>query len=231
MGKVLGDVTDTLGLTDHEGQKAARKQAKRESDRSYKLTTEELAFQRDQYNDWKDIYGPLQEDLGTYYKNLNGDKLTAQHLQAIQQESQKAQTNVDAALAQRGLSGSGLEANALMQNQFNTAAQKANVRANSDQIAAQQKMGFLGLGLGQGTQMLGINANVSNNGASNTSSLSANALNNSTALSQMNTGVMNDLWGSVMGSSNGSSSINSDGSMSSGTLGSSLSSGFASLFA
>ena len=220
VGHAVGDVTDAIGLTDHKGEAADRKQAKEQADRSYGLTKTQLDFQKAQYDDWKSIYGPLQEDLGTYFKNLTGNNLTSQHLEAIQLESQKAQTNIDAALAQRGLSQSGLEAQALMQNQFSAASQKANIRANADQLANQQKMGFLGLGLGQGTQMLGINAQVSNNGASNSASMSNNALSNATALSQMNTGIVNDLAGSFMGSSNGKG----------GTIGGSLSSGFMSLF-
>jgi hypothetical protein len=166
-------VMDTMGLTDYAGQEEARAiaaqnsaNAKAASDRSYALTKEQLDFQRKQYDDWKNIYGPLQEDLGTYFKNLNGDNLAAKQIEAIQRESQQAQTNVDQQLAQRGLSQSGLTAEALMRNQATASMAKANVRANADQLAAQQKMGFLGLGLGQGTQMLGINANVSNNGAS-----------------------------------------------------------------
>ena len=199
MGSVLGGITDAIGLTDHKGEKAARDQASKQADRSYGLTKEQIAFQRDQYNDWKSIYGPLQEDLGTYFKNLTGNKLAAQHIEAIQLESQKAQTNVDAALAQRGLSQSGLEAQALMQNQFNTANQKANIRANVDQLAAQQKMGFLGLGLGQGTQMLGINAQVSNNGASNAASMSNNALNNATSLARANMSAVGSMAGAAAG--------------------------------
>jgi len=199
VGDAIGGITDAFGLTDHKGEAAARQQSQQQADRSYGLTKEQIKFQRDQYNDWKSIYGPLQEDLGTYFKNLTGNKLAAQHIEAIQLESQKAQTNVDAALAQRGLSQSGLEAQALMQNQFSAASQKANIRANADQLANQQKMGFLGLGLGQGTQMLGINAQVSNNGASNAASMSNNALNNATSLAKANMSAVGSMAGAAAG--------------------------------
>ncbi len=198
MGDVLGGFTDFVGLTDYEGEEAAREQAATQSDRSYALTKEEIEFQREQYADWKAIYGPLQEDLGTYFKNLSGDKLAAKQVEAIQLEGQKAQQQTDVALAQRGLTGSGIEAQALMQNQFGTSMQKASARASADELAAQQKMGFLGLGLGQGTQMLGINAGVSNTGAQIAGNLSSSALGIGAELSKTNVGAATNLFGGAM---------------------------------
>jgi hypothetical protein len=206
-------VTDAVGLTDYKGQEEARDIAKRnadlankQADRSYNLTREELDFQREQYNDWKEIYGPLQEDLGTYYKNLTGETLSTRDLVEIQKASQQAQEAMDRQLAQRGLSQSGLEADSIMRNQLQTAQLKANARATADERAAQQKMGFLGLGLGQGSQMLGINAGVSNSGASNAvglantfGNMSNNALGIGAKLSQMNTGIMNQYAGTAIG--------------------------------
>lgn len=198
MGSVVSSVTDAFGITDHAGAEAAQAASNLAADRSYAMTKEEIEFQREQYADWKEIYGDLQEDLGDYFKNVTGESITAQQLTAIQQESQKAQENIDTQLAQRGLTGGGLEAQSVMQNQFQTAQQKADVRANADQVAAEQKMGFLGLGLGQGTQMLGINANVSNTGASTQGGMSSSFGNQATSLSQSNMGAMSDLYGSML---------------------------------
>jgi len=184
--KGFHNVTDMVGLTDYAGEEEAKKIAKEQSDRSYKLTTDEIAFQRQQYNDWKNIYGDLQEDLGTYFKNLTGNKIAAEQVSSIQRESQAAQTQIDQALAQRGISGGGLEAQALQQNMLSSAMQKANVRASADQLANQQKAGFLGLGLGQGAQMLGVQAGVSNTGAGNAAGMSNTALGVGSQLSQAN---------------------------------------------
>ena len=168
----MSSVTDAVGLTDHKGSKKAAKESAKAADRSYELTKEELDFQKEQYADWKSIYGPLQEDLGTYFKNLNGGTLSAPHIQAIQAESQKAQEQINQQLAQRGLSGGGLEAKLLNQNIFSAGMQKAAARASGETLAAQQKLGFIGLGLGQGSQMLGNTAQVSSSGASSQSSIS-----------------------------------------------------------
>jgi len=217
MGRVLQDTTDFLGMTDNKGKRHDRKVSDQQRERSNKLTDEQLAFQRAQYNKWQDIYGPLQEDLGTYFKNLNGEDVTAKKLQAVQQESQAAQHNIDQSLAQRGLGTSGLEAQALTQNSINTANSRANIRANQDQAAALQKMQFLGLGLGQGAQMLGVNANVSNSGVNATSGMSNNAMDNATSLSKASTDAMNTMYGTAFGAL--MSSVNSSGGSSGGSGG------------
>lgn len=220
MGSILEKTTDFLGLTDHEGEQDARDAANAQMARSNQLTDEQIAFQREQYDDWKSIYGPLQEDLGTYYKNLTGDAMAAQQIVQTQMASQSAQRQTDAALAQRGISGGGLEASLLAQNTFGTEMQKAGIRANKDQLAAQQQAGFLGIGLGQGTQMLGIQAGVANAGSGVAGSMASTALGNATSLSQSSTAAMADIYGSILGSSNGSG----------GTVGSSISSGVMSMF-
>ena len=141
----LHTVTDAVGLTDYKGQEEARDIANRnaalankQADRSYGLTKEELAFQRQQYEDWKSIYGPLQEDLGTYFKNLTGETLSQRDLVEIQKASQEAQEAMDKQLAQRGLAQSGLQAESIMRNQLQTSQLKANARATAEERAAQQ---------------------------------------------------------------------------------------------
>lgn len=162
----IGDVvTDKAGREKKEREaEQAKAKAAKDSDRAYTMATDEIDFQRKQYDDWKSIYGPLQEDIGTYFKNITGGKIAAHQIQNIQQEYQAAQQNVDTQLAQRGLTNSGLAAQTLVSNNMQAAQAKATARTNADTMAQQQKMGFLGLGLGQGTSMLGINAQASNTG-------------------------------------------------------------------
>jgi len=51
-----------------------------------------------EYQKWKSIYGPLQEDLGTYYKNLTGTQLSNREVIRIQDASQKAKEKIKAHL-------------------------------------------------------------------------------------------------------------------------------------
>ena len=183
-GGSMDSATDALGFTDHETESKTMDIAEEQSERSYELTKDQIEFQQEQYDDWKSIYGDLQEDIGTYYKNLTGDSISSQQLTAIQKESQAAQTQIDQSLAQRGLTGSGLQAEATTQNILGTAQQKANVRANADRVAEEQKMQFLGLGLGQGTEMLGTQAQVASSGASSLAGMANTALGSSVGLTQ-----------------------------------------------
>lgn len=191
----MSSVTDAIGLTDHKGAKKAAEASAQAAEKSYGLTKEELDFQKEQYADWKAIYGPLQEDLGTYFKNLNGGTLSAPHIQAIQAESQKAQEQINQQLAQRGLSGSGLEASLTRQNIFSAGMQKAAARASGETLAVQQKQGFIGLGLGQGSAMLGNTAQVSSSGANSQSSISGSQAGLSSSLGAASM----DATGSVIG--------------------------------
>jgi len=196
LGTNYRHLTDDIGLTDHKGQKKKeqlaeqnRRDAKAAGDRAYEMASDEIKFQRDQYDDWKSIYGPLQEDIGTYFKNITGGKIATKQVQSIQREYQAAQTNIDAQLAQRGLSNSGLQAQTLVSNNIQAAQAKATARTNADSIAQQQKMGFLGLGLGQGTSMLGINAQASNTGVNS----SIGAMSNYAGMSNANTAASTSL--------------------------------------
>lgn len=162
MGKIFGGVTDALGLTDYEGQEEAAKQAGFNSAQQYALTKESIAlqketfaFQKEQYADWKDIYGSVQENLGKYYENLNPDDLTAMGLQNQQSENQRAISTIERDAAQRGISGSGMEFAAKSTATFQNAEARARIRSESDEKVAEQKLGFLGIGLNQGQAMLG----------------------------------------------------------------------------
>lgn len=165
---LLGDVTDAIGLTDYSGAEKAQSQAMAAqasaTDQSLQIARENIEFQREvfqyqqtQYEDWKNTFGDLSENLGEYYKNLTASDKIVQGLQAESKESQRAQQQLSRDLSQRGISGGGLEAQTLTAMQAQSAQTRAGIRASAeDQVKAQQ-LGFLGLGLGQGTQYLGLN--------------------------------------------------------------------------
>jgi len=165
MGGVVHSITDVVGLTNYKGQQEALHSANQAADRSYGLTKDQMAFQRQQYNDWKAIYGDIQQNLGDYYQHLTSTNWENKNFTAIQQHYQSQVAQVHKLLAQRGLDTSGIEASLDINSALQAAQAKANIEANADNYVAQQKMQFLGLGLGQGTQMLGIQAGVANAGA------------------------------------------------------------------
>lgn len=195
MSNVIGGFTDMVGLTDNKGAAKAAKASAAAQQASVDMTEEQLAFQREQYDDWKNVYGDLQENLGNYYNNLDPKDYEARGLQAVQQEFQAAKSNVDRTLAQRGISSSGIQAATDVSFAQQLASTRAGVRLSAPETVAKEQQGFLGIGLGQGTQMLGIQANVASSGASNLTGYANSQSNNALTQSLANQNTMGTLWG------------------------------------
>lgn len=183
-GGILGGVTDFVGITNHKGQKEAQDKQNQMADSSMAATQaniemqrEQLQFLKDQYADWQDVYGDLQKNLGDYYKGLSvdGEKLKIDTnlsftLQALATEYAQAEKQAKRQMAQAGIEGSGIQAASQVQTSNVLASERARARAQADiqksdagDIVAQKQMGFLGLGLGQGTAMLGAMTNQAGN--------------------------------------------------------------------
>lgn len=121
---------------------------------AYDAARAELEFAMEKQADWDKVYGPVQDNLGEYYKTLTPEKYEAMGVQKINEEYAKSQQNITKLLSQRGISGSGVEAASLVALDQSAATSKATVRATSvDQVNAEKKS-FLQLGLGQAS---GIN--------------------------------------------------------------------------
>lgn len=195
MGSIVGKTTDFLGLTDHKGAAQAQASADKAAGEALAITREELAFQREQYYDWKYIYGTMQEQEAAYVENYTGADVVAKQLQQASGEYQKAESDITKALAQRGMSTSGLEAASLTQLYAQEAMQKAGIRSSQDDIASQKRMQFLGLGLGQGTQMLGTNAQVAQAGISGQTNLAGTFQNAATKQQVSNQGFLQEVSG------------------------------------
>ena len=173
----VGDITDTLGITHHKQEQQANNRANLEANRAYGLTTSQLDFQKQQYADWKHLYGTMQEKQAHYVNNYDGANVVANQLMQNNLGAQQARQNISSQLAQRGIGGSGLEASALTQIGQQQYQQDAAIRNNQSTIASNKRMQFLGLGLGQGTQMLGTIGGVSNNGVNSATNLSGQQAN------------------------------------------------------
>ena len=175
-GGLIGKATDFVGITNHKGQKADEQRANSMANSSIAATQaniemqrEQLQFLKDQYADWQDVYGDLQKNLGGYYKGLSvdGEKLKIDTnlsftLQELATEYAQAEKDTKRQMAQAGIEGSGIQAASQTLTNNAYASERARARAQADvektnagDIVAQKQIGFLGLGLGQGTAMLG----------------------------------------------------------------------------
>lgn len=218
----LGKITDFVGLTDYAGAEAQQNQAqatmKAGTDASVQMSRENIAFQKEQmnyqkeqYSDWKAVYGDLQENLGNYYNNLSGSNIASKQLANQAAEFKQAERDLTKTLAQRGISGSGMEAAARTTMAMQAANQRSTIRSSADEQAAQAKVGFLGVGLGQGSQMLGIQSQQASTVGQGFNSMASNQLAGATAQGQAKSAFS---LGTLSGSfANAQTAMNVGGSM------------------
>jgi hypothetical protein len=212
LGSIVGKVTDFVGLTDYEGQEAAQAQASKQAASATQISRENLAFMKQQYADWKDVYGDIQKNLGDYYENVSGSSIAAKQLSAYAKEYAAALKTTNQTLAQRGIDQSGLAAATEMAMNMQGATTRAGIRASADDMARQQQLSFLGVGLNQGQSLLGNIGNAANS----VSQGYMNQANQNSQISQTlfgaNQAAMGGAMTGFMQSPTGSSLMNSVGS-------------------
>src|SRR5687768_16834129 len=98
------------GKAAKDAQKSADKQAQLAADAS----KEQLDFAKQQYNDWKAIFGDVAKNLSSYYEGLSPKTQTVRGLEAFEEEKNRALTTIREQFAQRGLGDSGLAMEAEM---------------------------------------------------------------------------------------------------------------------
>ena len=209
MGDVIGGITDAVGLTNRKGEKKAaqaaadaNKAAVAMSKEQIDFSKEQLEFQKEQYADWEAVYGSLQQNLGDYYNSLDADELVTLGLENQQKECQAVETSIRRDAAQRGLKNSGLEYYEVNKAKVGNAIARASIRTSGDKMVAEEKLKFLGVGLGQGTALLGnvgSSANTVtsayNSGINSRNNFGNSYINQSTQLGVQNMNSMGDLIG------------------------------------
>ena len=108
-----------------------------------------LAFERQKYDDFKLVYGDVQDNLSAYYNNLTPEYYEAQGLELFQQEHQDALEQARSSLAQRGIADSGIAAQLEISSAQEQAVQRSTIRQQAPGVVAAEKERFLQIGLGQ----------------------------------------------------------------------------------
>lgn len=146
--------------------KAASKQAAvaaQAGEYQYALGLEQLELQKSQIDKWEKVFGPVLDNLSTYYKNLTPNSVASKFVQQIETNYSATRKELDRALAQRGITSSGSAAAAHTQLLSAKAADKATARAMAPEVVREQQSAFLGLGLGQqGALQAGLASAYSN---------------------------------------------------------------------
>lgn len=162
------------------------------SKRAAASDAEATDFAKQQYQDWQSVYGPIQDNLSSYYSNLSSDYYEATGLEAFNKEQQSAMEDVDASLAQRGLSNSGIATSIKSIADLTAASSRAKIRRDAPAQVAAQQQGFLQVGMGSDPT-----ANMQNTLNTNSAN-AANTANSASAAAAKATGTAVSSLGSLI---------------------------------
>lgn len=135
------------GVASLGGALLSKKSADKASGQAAQASAEQLAFEQARYDDWKAIYGPIQENLSNYYSNISPDYYEAMGLEAFELERTAMMEQLDTVLAQRGLADSGMAAQLEADMGMQAATQRAKIRRQAPVQARQEQQDFLSLGM------------------------------------------------------------------------------------
>lgn len=142
-GMVAGAAIGTAGTLYASNQASGDAKAARMAQK------EQLDFSKEQYNDWLEVFGPIQDNLSEYYQNLTPETFAAANLQDFELEFNKAMTQFNESLVQRGIDPkSGIGVSLEQQAELDAAEQRAEIRGDARDEVNKQKASFLSLGLG-----------------------------------------------------------------------------------
>jgi hypothetical protein len=106
----------------------------------------QFEFDKQQYADWKSMYGGLEENLSDFYNGLTPEYATTQGLQQQQQAYQEGLTKMKEQLAKSG-APTGAQADIQARAALENARNRATIRAEAPYKVAEQKQSFLNLGI------------------------------------------------------------------------------------
>lgn len=109
---------------------------------------EQLEFDKQRYEDWKNVYGPIQDNLSSYYSNLTPDYYETLGLEAFELERNNAMDSIETSLAQRGITDSGIATQIKAEADLGAATTRAQIRRQAPAQLAQEQTNFLAVGQG-----------------------------------------------------------------------------------
>ena len=109
----------------------------------------QLEFEQQRYDDWNAVYGPIQENLATYYANVTPEYYASVGLETFETQYQTALKRLDEDFAQRGIDPqSGIALSLRDQAELDAAETRAGIRRDAPRMAAQDQQNFLQIGMG-----------------------------------------------------------------------------------
>lgn len=151
---LFSSITDAIGLTDTKGEKAAAAQAAANAEKGWALSKEQIEYMKEKDARWNEIYGTVEENLGTYFNELNPDDVATQGLEKLQLEYQTVQKALEKETMARGTADDDLTKYVGTMGRFDLAKGRATIKANAEKAVREEQQKFVGLGTGQASQVL-----------------------------------------------------------------------------
>ena len=158
-GAIAGAAVLGAGASIYAGEQAAKSankasnKAAASADAQTALGYEQLEFNKQQYDDWNAIFGDTQKTLASYYNTLSPEFFASTGLQNIEQEYTRSRTQLDANLAKRGISNSGVAADDFSTLEAARMMGRADVRNKAETQVRAEQVNFLAVGKGQQSQL------------------------------------------------------------------------------
>lgn len=137
-----------MGVASVAGAAISSSAANKASKTAAKSADNQLAFEQQRYDDWQNVFGPVQDNLSKYYQSITPAYYEAAGLEAFQKERDQQLEQLRTNLAQRGLSTSGVMAAIERSSAIDTAQTRANIRREAPAKAAEEQGRFLQIGMG-----------------------------------------------------------------------------------
>jgi hypothetical protein len=122
--------------------------AKSNAKEASEASEEQLEFAKEQYADWQAVYGPIQDNLASYYGNITPEYYEAIGIEAIEGEFEVVREDLARSMAQRGIEDSGVGLALEKDLGIQEAEAKAEVRRMAPTMAAEEQSRFLQIGMG-----------------------------------------------------------------------------------
>lgn len=149
-GAAVGALTNLFGgLSAQASVKEAAKAQADAMNRMVDLQNEQLQLYKDELDNFQAVFGDVQQNLKNYYAGLSADSVAAKDIQNLEMEFNRASTQLNQQLAQRGLTGSGADVAAQTALATNLATNRAEARSNAAANVANQQLGWYSLGTQQ----------------------------------------------------------------------------------
>lgn len=130
----------SAGLS-YKGAKDARKDARA-------ADAEAMAFMQKRYDDWKSLYGGVEENLAKHYNSLTPAYYSVRGVEEFNKTKEEALTKIRENFAQRGIDpDSALAASTFANVELEAAKQKSQIRTEARDKVIEAKKSFLELGI------------------------------------------------------------------------------------